>query len=411
MRILVLSDLYPPHFIGGYELICKDVADELKRRGHSVRVLTSTFGVQRPTVEGNIYRLLDFRPDDVGFGRRVIPKLSVSEFKNNRTLKLQIRDFKPDVVSVWHPTYLLRTLLITLNRMSIPVVYNILDNWLLWWYYDPSPGPWLVFWRGKPQNRLKRALKATLKAILATKMVVDFEDLDLSHICFISSSLKEEHLEAGLQVKHGEVIRCGIPMENYPKIERPFDPANPKLLYIGRVTEDKGVHTAIEAMSHLREFPNVSLTIVGGGDDPQYVERLRRMVLDKGLEGRVVFTGVVPPAKVVEFYHSHDIFLFPSIWREPLGRTWMEAMACGLPVIGTTTGGSGEVFVDGENCLTFPAGDGLALAERIRKLIRDRELYTKLSRNGADLIRREFTLEKMVDGVERCLKEAWRKGC
>jgi glycosyltransferase involved in cell wall biosynthesis len=153
------------------------------------------------------------------------------------------------------------------------------------------------------------------------------------------------------------------------------------------------------------------LTIVGGGDDPQYVERLRRMVLDKGLEGRVVFTGVVPPAKVVEFYHSHDIFLFPSIWREPLGRTWMEAMACGLPVIGTTTGGSGEVFVDGENCLTFPAGDGLALAERIRKLIRDRELYTKLSRNGADLIRREFTLEKMVDGVERCLKEAWRKGC
>ena len=59
MRILIVSNLYPPHHIGGYELGCRDVVEGLKARGHEVKVLTSTYGVGKRKCDGDVHRWLE----------------------------------------------------------------------------------------------------------------------------------------------------------------------------------------------------------------------------------------------------------------------------------------------------------------------------------------------------------------
>ena len=67
-------------------------------------------------------------------------------------------------------------------------------------------------------------------------------------------------------------------------------------------------------------------------------------------------------------YADHDVFVFPSIWEEPFSIGLLEAMACGQAVVGTTTGGSAEILVDGVNSLVFPPGDPRRLARQVKRL-------------------------------------------
>ncbi|MFQ5772284.1 MAG: hypothetical protein ACE5HX_17245, partial [bacterium] len=71
MRILVISNLYPPYFVGGYELGCRDVVDGLKARGHHVKVLTSTYGVNKPEHDSEVYRWLQ---SDLGWNTRSLTR-------------------------------------------------------------------------------------------------------------------------------------------------------------------------------------------------------------------------------------------------------------------------------------------------------------------------------------------------
>jgi glycosyltransferase involved in cell wall biosynthesis len=105
-------------------------------------------------------------------------------------------------------------------------------------------------------------------------------------------------------------------------------------------------------------------------------------------------------------YNQHQVLLFPSIWEEPFSITILEAMACGLAVIGTTTGGSREILVDGENSLTFAAGDSKALAGQIERIMIDPDLRSNISKVGERLVREKFTLDRMADQIEQCLLAA-----
>ena len=106
----------------------KLVNDKLMQRGHIIRVLTSDFELNEKTVENEVHRIFDY-----DFGRRTsfLKNLKL-EIGNNRILKNQIRDFQPDIISIWHPIFLSKTLLVTLDSLKIPKVYNLEDNWLSW---------------------------------------------------------------------------------------------------------------------------------------------------------------------------------------------------------------------------------------------------------------------------------------
>src|SRR5262249_51559327 len=112
-------------------------------------------------------------------------------------------------------------------------------------------------------------------------------------------------------------------------------------------------------------------------------------------------------------YRDHDILLFASEWAEPFALTPIEAMACGLPVIGTTTGGSAELFRPGENGITYTAGDPEELATRIRDFVGDYELRVRCRETAYPEARKRYAAPVIVDQIEAYLRESvrsWRSG-
>jgi glycosyltransferase involved in cell wall biosynthesis len=100
-----------------------------------------------------------------------------------------------------------------------------------------------------------------------------------------------------------------------------------------------------------------------------------------------------------------QVFLFTSIWPEPMARSVMEAMAAGLLVIGTEVGGQTEMLFDGQNALTFKAEDFETLARHIAAVAENPALRVRLARAGQQLVLERFTLDRMVDEIEQFLQD------
>jgi glycosyltransferase involved in cell wall biosynthesis len=112
-----------------------------------------------------------------------------------------------------------------------------------------------------------------------------------------------------------------------------------------------------------------------------------------------------------EIYRRHDALLFTSEWEEPFALTPLEAMASGLPVIGTTTGGSREIFRHSDNALTYTAGNSEELGERILELAHSPSMRARIASTGQAEVRSTYALPVIVDQIEGYLHEtltAWR---
>jgi glycosyltransferase involved in cell wall biosynthesis len=113
----------------------------------------------------------------------------------------------------------------------------------------------------------------------------------------------------------------------------------------------------------------------------------------------------VPRAEVPAWLSRNDVFLFTSIWAEPMARSVMEAMAAGLLVIGSEVGGQIEMMQHGQNALTYPAGDAAALANAIELAFNDPALRARLAHAGQQLVLERFTLQRMVADFEAWLDD------
>ncbi len=131
------------------------------------------------------------------------------------------------------------------------------------------------------------------------------------------------------------------------------------VVYVGSLRETKGVEYLIRAADHLPD--KYRITIAGGGSNEA---ELRQLAERFGVAGQVTFLGYVSHERINKLYARANLFVHPGIWPEPFGRTILEAMQFGLPVIATNIGGPAEVIPQ-EECLCKP-GDPVALAETIQ---------------------------------------------
>ena len=225
---------------------------------------------------------------------------------------------------------------------------------------------------------------------------------------FCSDFIRQTAVKSGVAFapRNSVVAHWGIEPAQFTASPRERWPVK-KLLYAGQMIPQKGVHTAIAALGLLakeKNFSDLSLSIAGGGLHPDYEKKLREQAAQLGLNDRVNFLGRVPRAELPRVYAEHDALVFPSEWDEPFAITPLEAIASGLAVIGTTTGGSGELFRNRETAMTFTAGDAADCARAIRELCGDGELFQKISSNAQRAVREKHTLDAMVDKIERSLK-------
>ena len=134
--------------------------------------------------------------------------------------------------------------------------------------------------------------------------------------------------------------------------------------YVGRLERDKGIVTLVEALAILQDtLPDLQAVIIGKGTMEQ---ELKRFVKDKGLVERISFPGAMQQAALVSFYNRMHAFIFPTEREtESLGLVGLEAMACGVPVIGAQIGGLRDYLKEGYNGFFFEPGSAADLASKI----------------------------------------------
>lgn len=402
MRILVISNFYPPHFIGGYELGCRDVVEELKARGHHVRVLTSMHGVGRPVEDGSVYRWLasDFG-SEAPSGAYGLVKLLRKESMNRRAFKRLCGRFRPDLIYAWNMTHISISVIFLARQIGLPVCYYASDHWLSQWESDS----WYAQARRGRRRLLSKLAWQPIKFYLRVRGLLPVGHLDLSHVQFASTYLKRAAIELDKPVRDAEVIRWGIDTEKFTYGEVPR--ARGRLLYVGQVASHKGAHTAVEALKVIIEqgrHQSTTLTIVGG---PDYGGRIHSLVSSLGLEQNVRFTGLIARAELPAIYRRHDVFVFPSIWEEPFSIALLEALASGLAVVATLTGGSPEILESEVNALTFMKEDASGCAAQVLRLFDDPELFERIRQNGRRTVEDRFRFSSMVDEIERSLNSVF----
>lgn len=192
--------------------------------------------------------------------------------------------------------------------------------------------------------------------------------------------------EFGVDPARIAVIPCGVDLELFRPIPKAAALAEvglgpgPLLLSVGRLIPIKGIETLLRAFARLTDWPHLRLLIVGGGiDDPTNGEpaRLRRLVSELRVDGRVEFLGALPQERLPFYYSAAEAVNMPSYY-ESFGMVALEAMACGSPVIASRVGGLAVTVQDGVTGFLVPEGNPAALSARIRALLVDPGLRERL---------------------------------
>jgi glycosyltransferase involved in cell wall biosynthesis len=390
LRIVVITNMYPPHHFGGYELSCKDVVDHLRARGHTVVVLTGdAHRAGRESVpEDHVRRELRLYWDDHRLlSPRVRERLAI-EHHNLDRLKAALAEVEPDVVSVWNMAAVSLGLLSALSERGLPLLLAICNDWLV---FGPDLDAWSRLFRG----RSRRPAAALVRRL--TRIPTRAPDLaTLGTYCFVSDATRRWARDVGgLQIGDSTVVYSGIAIDEF-KItsDRPQRAWAWRLLHVGRIAPERGIETAVRALARL---PAATLSLVGPADREE-LTRLERLGTELGVWDRVS-TRERPRSELREEYLAADALVFPSVWEEPFGLTPVEAMACGTPVVATGAGGSGEFLVDGVNALLFGKGDHEELVEALQRLAADEALRARLVRAGTTTAA-ELTVEHLADVFE-----------
>lgn len=401
MKILFLSNFYPPHVIGGYEALCEEAVVGLAKRSHRVSVLTSTYGYKGEIREGNIHRLLSLEGDLQFYKMKDAWSYPQRKKRNLVHLRQLIDSEMPDIIFIWGMWNLSKSLAWEAEKLlDSRVVYYLANPWPI------ERNIHQAFWDAPATSFAKNIGKKLIR--IPARVVLNEEwmkvPLQFKHAPCCSAAQREQLLEAGVPLKDAPVIYEGVDLRNYltQADKRTYESKDSlSLIFVGILAEHKGVHTTIDALNHLlpAERKHVHLTILGTGH-PQYKEYLHNLVDQYGLSNVVTFHPPIPRAELPEFLGRHDVLLLPSIWAEPLARIMQEGLASGMVVIGSATGGTAETITDGENGLLFQAGDAPGLADQVRRLLGDASLRRSLAESGQCTAVERFDINKMVDELE-----------
>jgi glycosyltransferase involved in cell wall biosynthesis len=184
-------------------------------------------------------------------------------------------------------------------------------------------------------------------------------------------------------VAQAPVGRKYRPTERFNE-ERPL-----RLVFAGRCFDVKGIETVFGALKYLDQSAPLRISLLGPGWDSEYGERLRKLA--RG-DQRVLPPRVVEPEGILYELSRHDACLVPSLWLETGPLAVYEAMAAGIPIIGSRLGGVAERVHENVDGLLFPPGDAKALARIICELLRFPEKLNWLKKN----IRPQRTFDEMV---------------
>lgn len=398
MNLLFVSSLYPPLSIGGYEESCFDMVEALKRKGHSVHVLTSSFKSGEAPEDKGVSRLLKVRANwglpPIGATPWVEHRRLALELHNRRVAIGLLRAMAPDAVVIWNAGHLGQLLVLAINR-RVPTFYRPADLWL-----EPLLGP--VRRPARKQPAGTRCYHAALR------MVVKFRNnIRSERLIFVSASLRRQYAAAGADVLASPVVHNGVSSDMFPlQRQRILSGLRPhRLVYVGRISPEKGITTLMKGLAELRRQPSfldTTASVFGVFQGDGYEDQLQRLIRELGLRDAVTFAGRRPREEIAAVYGDHDVLVFPSEWQEPFGRTLIEAMSTAIPVLSTLAGGPSEFVKDNENAVVFEAGNARDLSDKLAWMLSRPQITAEIGRRASSEVRRRFDLgaqARLFEGV------------
>ena len=429
MRILILNYEFPPIGAGGGKASQK-IAETLVEMGHTVRVVTA-----RPTqiysLAGNLsllagvgfwvylaYIKINFGKDISDHGFTLLGTLLLLigfilrhtaltweltspvrglkrvEFINGVEIhRVPVSRRRQDYSTIWEmATFVLSAAwycLADLPRFKpdlIHVFFAIPVGPLGWLFKRTHRLPYIISLRGAdvPSDEVSRF--ATAYKVL--RPVVGRLLADADRVVSVSNGLRAHAHQLSPQVPI-EVITNAIDLSQY---RPPLEPARSevvRLIYVGRLVASKSPHVLLEALALLPPLVEqpFQLELVGEGDQRPQLENL---ISRHNLAKQVVFSGWVEREKLLPRYHQADIFVTATTW-EGMPNTVLEAMATGLPIVGTRAPGLDQLVREGYNGYLVPLGNAAVLADRLARLINNRAERDRMGRESRKRAESQFS--------------------
>ena len=309
-----------------------------------------------------------------------------------------------DLASLWRLCQIMRTLCPAVTNVGTPKA-GLLGGFAAWLNRVPCRFYTLHGLRFETTKGLRRRL-----LVYAERLACRFAH----RVICVSQSVREKAIASGLTRRERTVVfgsgSCnGVDaarfsptseiMRRAGELRRNLGiPAQaPILLFVGRLTSDKGIPELMEAFLRLRnQFLDLRLLLVGCFEDEDPLPIDTRRCLET--HSHVVFAGAVE--NTAPYYAMADVLVLPS-HREGLPTVVLEAQAAGKPVVGASATGIVDLIVDGETGLLFPVGDVAALVEALARMITDKTLAGELGHAGQERVKREFRQQQIWEALYR----------
>ncbi len=380
MRILVITNLYPPHILGGYELGCEQIVNDLRRRGHEVAVLTS----RSPEL---------FNRDDAPFVRRSLTLWDMFLGHSTGTAFAAAKDFHARVIDINNVGELLR--IQTETAFDLVYCFNLLGLGGL--AIIDALNATGVPWAWHLMDRVPLSLLDEVKREVGVyfRMFAD-RTVRAQQTFVMSGNLAQELRQGRIAFSSPLAIVPGWA----PDIQDCAGPVNQarsrRFVFVGTLCKEKGVDLILEALASMKSGNELaSVDFYGRGMIEAYKNMARRL----GVAREVHFFGAVPHRELMQKLPNYAALLFPTWEREPFGFVAFEAAAAGIVPIITRGCGASELLKDGVHCLKIRrSAEGIRNA--MLKLARSPVQSSDIGLRARVYVREKYLLQSVVDEIE-----------
>lgn len=341
MRILVVTNLYPPQNLGGFGLCIERLADGLRQQGHLIKVLSTNQTYLGDCGDSlHVERSLELLGSYDGGLSHLAPGVERRAVQHHNKMKLA------KALELWRPD---AALVGNLDLLGIDLLYQLLESRVRCLQHVGFLSPPFPLEQFPWQHTM------------------------LYTMAFASAEVKRMLCHEGFPVEESPVIYPPLSgsMNSVPLSVGSSDQAPLRVGYSGLLMASKGVHRLLEAVNFLKqEGQRLEVLIAGKAFSQAYQQQLEQYCLNHGISSQVRWLGFVEPDQLSGFYLQLDVLVFPSIYPESFGMVVAEAMAHGVVPISTGAGGAFEVITHGRNGWLVEPDHALSIASALRKASR-----------------------------------------
>jgi glycosyltransferase involved in cell wall biosynthesis len=394
MRICLVSQEYPPETAhGGIGAQTYLKANGLARRGHDVVVLSHSIDSRRHDQMIDGVRIVRIPPPDI---RLSICSEAARWIAHSQDVAAELEFLKHEAGFD----------LVDFPEWGCEAYFHLVNR-------DGAMGPTTVIQLHGPLVMFAERLGWPDRESLFYRICSQMERMCLAEAdaIFSSSRCSADWVERayGLDAAAIPVLHTGVDLALFRPVAVERD-LRPTLLFVGKLARNKGVDLLLDAALELApEYPGLRLRLIGRGD-ASLVESLRDRAARAGSPDLLEIAGFVDRAALPAELCKADIFAAPSAYEGGPGFVYLEAMACGLPVVGCAGSGASEAIRDGVNGMLVSPGSVGELAAALRRMLGDPELRAKLGASGLAQVRAEAEGEACLDQLELYYRKLVERG-